>query len=69
MTTHSELHTIMCVVLSSFVAIYILHDDPLAPLALAHIRDLSDVVATSTAGAPTKTPVQCCLEMYVHFYW
>ena len=35
---------------------------------LAHVRDSSGAVATPTAGAPTKTPVQGCLAIYVHIY-
>ena len=66
MTARSEFHAIMCEVLSSFAAIYILHTDPLTPLALAHMRDSSNAVVIYTAGAPTKTPVQRNLEIHVH---
>ena len=66
MMARSELHAILRDVLSSFAATYILHDDPRMPLTLAHARDSSGAVATPTAGAPTKTPVQGCLEIHVH---
>ena len=68
MTARSELHGILGDVLSGFAAIYILHNNPLMPLTLAHTRDPSYAVATSMAGAPTKTPVQGCLAIYVHIY-
>ena len=68
MMAHSELHAILCDVLSSFAARYILHDDPHTPLTLAHARDSSGDVDIATAGAPTKTPVQGCLEIHVHIY-
>ena len=68
MMAHSELHAILRDVLSRFAATYVLHDGPRTPLTLAHARDSSGAVATPTAGAPTKTPVQGCLESHVHLY-
>ena len=64
----SKLHDILRDVLSSFVATYILRDDPRTPLTLAHARDSSGAVATPTADAPTKTPVQGYLSIHVHLY-
>ena len=56
------------VVYYQYVWLNILHDDPLTPLTLAHVRDSSDDMATSTAGAPTMNPVQDCLQIHLHLY-
>ena len=66
MMARSELHAILRDVISSFAATYILNEDPCVPLTLAHARDSSGAVVTPTTGAPTKTPVQGCLEIHVH---
>ena len=48
--------------------LYILHNGPLMPLAHVHARDSFGAVATSTAGAPTKAPIQGCLRVHMHLY-
>ena len=68
MMSRSELHAILRDVLSSFAATYILFDDPHTSLTLAHARDSSGVLVTTTAGAQTKTPGQGCLGIQVHLY-
>ena len=46
----------------------ILCNDPLTPLTLAYMRDSSDALIMSMAGAPTLTSKQGYLQCHVHYY-